>query len=116
MKPPAVPSINLLPFLKGAIEAAQASGAQGVRRGGSAALDLAYVAAGRLDGYWELGIKPWDIAAGICIVREAGGVVSAYDLSPLDLYSQKIMATNGSIHEALSRELEKVKDKPYIIN
>lgn len=78
---------------------------QGVRRSGSAALDLADVACGRLDGYWERGIKPWDIAAGIVILREAGGKVTAYDESPLDIASGRILATNGSIHRPLSEAL-----------
>ena len=78
---------------------------QGVRRGGAAALDIAYVAAGRLEGYWERGIKPWDIAAGIILVQEAGGKVSAYDEGPFDLASGKILATNGKIHNELSREI-----------
>lgn len=79
---------------------------QGVRRGGSAALDLAYVAAGRVDGYWELGIKPWDIAAGIVLVEEAGGTVSRYDQTPLaDLSEGRILATNGHLHAALSQAL-----------
>lgn len=78
---------------------------QGVRRGGSAALDLSYVAAGRLDGYWELGLKPWDVAAGVLLVEEAGGVVTGYEQAPLDLYSGHIVASNGLIQEALNREL-----------
>lgn len=78
---------------------------QGVRRAGAASLDLAYVAAGRLDGYWERGIKPWDIAAGIVLVKEAGGVVSAYDQGPLKFDSGRIMATNGLIHQELSHAL-----------
>jgi myo-inositol-1(or 4)-monophosphatase len=78
---------------------------QGVRRGGSAALDLAYVACGRLDGYWERGLQAWDIAAGALIVSEAGGNVTAYDGSPLDLYAGKILATNGKLHPALSEAL-----------
>lgn len=77
----------------------------GVRRGGSAALDLAYVACGRLDGYWERGLKSWDIAAGALLVTEAGGRVSNYDLSPLDLKSGKVLATNGRLHQAISTEL-----------
>ena len=80
---------------------------QGVRRMGSAALDLAYVAAGRLDGYWERGLKSWDVAAGAILVQEAGGRVTAYDLSPLDLHAGRILATNGHIHELLSQELAK---------
>lgn len=82
---------------------------QGVRRGGSAALDLAYVAAGRFDGYWERGIKSWDIAAGVVLVNEAGGKVTAYDESPFDLYAEQILATNGFIHTVLSQELKKIR-------
>ncbi len=82
---------------------------QGVRRGGSASIDLAYVACGRLDGYWERGLSPWDIAAGIVLVQEAGGQVSAYDQSPIDLSSGRILATNTYLHEALSTELLQIK-------
>ncbi len=78
---------------------------QGVRRSGSAALDLAHVACGRVDGYWERGIAPWDIAAGVVLLEEAGGKVSAYDGSPLSIESGRILATNGHIHAALSQEL-----------
>ncbi|MBE9203668.1 inositol monophosphatase [Synechocystis salina LEGE 06099] len=78
---------------------------QGVRRSGSAAIDLTDVACGRLDGYWERGINPWDIAAGIVIVQEAGGVISSYDGSPLDLKTGRILATNGKIHHELSQAL-----------
>ncbi len=78
---------------------------QGVRRGGSAAIDLAYVAWGRLDGYWERGLSPWDIAAGVVLVREAGGLVTAYDGNPLDVFSGRLLATNGWIHAALSQAL-----------
>lgn len=81
---------------------------QGVRRGGSAALDLAYVAAGRLDGYWERGIKAWDMAAGIVLVREAGGTVTSYENGPIDISSGRILATNATIHPLLSQELQKV--------
>jgi myo-inositol-1(or 4)-monophosphatase len=82
---------------------------QGVRRGGSASIDLAYVACGRLDGYWERGLSPWDIAAGIVLVQEAGGQVSAYDQSPIDLSSGRILATNSYLHEALSTQLLQIK-------
>lgn len=86
---------------------------QGVRRGGAASLDLAYVAAGRLDGYWERGLKPWDVAAGALLVEEAGGKVTSYENGPIDLNSGRILATNGLIHEKLSNELIKVhKIKP----
>lgn len=79
---------------------------QGVRRAGAAALDLAAVACGRYDGYWERGIKPWDVVAGIILVEEAGGKVTAYDGSPVDLKSGRILATNGALHEALSQALQ----------
>ena len=77
----------------------------GVRRGGSAALDLAYVACGRLDGYWESGIKIWDIAAGVALIQEAGGKVSDYDLSALDYYSGRILASNSLLQKRLSESL-----------
>jgi myo-inositol-1(or 4)-monophosphatase len=80
---------------------------QGVRRSGSAAMDLTDVACGRLDGYWERGIQPWDITAGIVILTEAGGKVSAYDESPLVMESGRILATNGRIHTPLSQALQK---------
>jgi myo-inositol-1(or 4)-monophosphatase len=86
---------------------------QGVRRGGAASIDLAYVACGRLDGYWERGLSPWDIAAGVVLVQEAGGQVSAYDRAPIDLSSGRILATNTHLHDALSTELLKVK--PFAI-
>jgi myo-inositol-1(or 4)-monophosphatase len=82
---------------------------QGVRRGGAASLDLAYVACGRLDGYWERGLSPWDLAAGVVIVEEAGGQVTAYDESTFDIQSGRILATNGRIHTILSQVLQQVK-------
>lgn len=82
---------------------------QGVRRAGAASLDLAYVACGRLDGYWERGLSPWDIAAGVVLVEEAGGTVTAYDKMPFDLYSGRILATNSALHNTLSTELLSVK-------
>lgn len=74
---------------------------QGMRRAGAAALDLAYVACGRLDGFWELKLKPWDQAAGILLVEEAGGRISDRTGSATDLYTLNIVATNGIIHEEL---------------
>ncbi len=79
---------------------------QGVRRIGSAAIDLAYIAAGRLDGYWEKGLKIWDMAAGVVLVREAGGKVTAHDLTDFNFYSRDLLATNGIIHDALSEHLQ----------
>jgi myo-inositol-1(or 4)-monophosphatase len=81
---------------------------QGVRRGGSAALDLAYVACGRLDGYWERGLSPWDIAAGIVLVQEAGGNVTAYTGSPIQIAGGRLLATNGQIHNSLMTALKTV--------
>lgn len=78
----------------------------GVRRSGSAALDLTDVACGRLDGYWERGLKPWDVVAGIVLLEEAGGKITAYDRSPLDINSGRILATNGHIHSQLSKALK----------
>jgi myo-inositol-1(or 4)-monophosphatase len=78
--------------------AAMSRRAQGVRRDGSAALDLAFVAAGRFDGFWEWDLKPWDIAAGALLIREAGGSVTAIDGSPLDLAGGSVAASNGLLH------------------
>lgn len=78
---------------------------QGVRRLGCASMDLAGVACGRLDGYWERGLQPWDITAGIVILEEAGGKVTAYDGSSLDINSGRILATNSLIHDSLSQAL-----------
>lgn len=78
---------------------------QGVRRAGAASLDLAYVACGRVDGYWERGLKLWDMAAGIILVQEAGGQVSAYDLTPVNLASGRLLATNGHLQMLMSHEL-----------
>jgi len=77
----------------------------GVRRFGSAALDLAYTAAGRYDGYWETGIKPWDIAAGIVLVREAGGYVSEINGKSEMLKSGSILAANDRLHAPLGKIL-----------
>jgi myo-inositol-1(or 4)-monophosphatase len=81
---------------------------RGVRRLGSAALDLAYVAAGRFDGYWEARLSPWDWAAGILLVREAGGTVSRID-GGQDLFREpsSILASNGLIHAELKEALAK---------
>ena len=73
----------------------------GVRRAGSAAIDLAYVACGRLDGFWEFGLSPWDMAAGRLIVAEAGGVFSDMQGRPHHLDGEHLMADNGLIHEQL---------------
>jgi myo-inositol-1(or 4)-monophosphatase len=81
--------------------AAFLSRARAVRRLGSAALDICYVAAGRMDGFWEQGLNAWDIAAGVLLVQEAGGVVTDLDGGPFVLRSGRIIATNGRIHDEL---------------
>jgi myo-inositol-1(or 4)-monophosphatase len=73
----------------------------GVRRAGSAALDLAYVAAGRLEGFWEFNLNPWDTAAGILLVEEAGGRVTDFKGRHFRIDSHEILASNGDIHEEL---------------
>jgi len=75
--------------------------AQGIRRSGSAALDLAWVACGRLDGFWELKLKPWDFSAGIVIVEEAKGKVTDRNGEAMSLWGQSIVATNTLIHDKL---------------
>ncbi len=79
--------------------------ARGIRRLGSAALDLAYVAAGRFDGFWEVNLHPWDMAAGVLCVREAGGQVTDFSGTPLTLDRRQIVASNGRIHDAMLRVL-----------
>jgi len=76
----------------------------GVRRAGSAALDLCNVAAGRYDGFWEFNLNPWDTAAGVLIVEEAGGRVTRFDGSPFELNSRETVASNGLLHTALLEE------------
>lgn len=75
--------------------------AQGVRRLGSAALDLCYVACRRFDGFWEQNLQPWDTAAGVLIAREAGAIVTDFSNQPFTVDQKEILATNGKIHEEL---------------
>jgi myo-inositol-1(or 4)-monophosphatase len=75
--------------------------AQAVRRDGSAAIDLAYVACGRFDGFFEDGLSPWDTAAGVVLIQEARGRVTDFDDGPLDIYTEKVLASNGLIHDAM---------------
>jgi len=78
----------------------------GVRRAGSAALDLAYVACGRLEGFWELKLNPWDTSAGYLLVEEAGGTITHFDGSKFTLDSREVFATNGLIHEEMKQLFE----------
>jgi len=80
----------------------------GVRRAGSAALDLASVACGRFDGFWEFNLNPWDTAAGVLLVKEAGGVVTDFSGGPFRIDSREVLASNGLIHPALLREFEAI--------
>jgi len=74
---------------------------QGLRRTGTAALDLCYVAAGRFDGFWEVKLNPWDMAAGVVILREAGGRVTDFAGKSHSIYGQELVASNGPIHQAM---------------
>lgn len=85
---------------------------RGVRRPGAACLDLAFVAAGRLDGYWERGLSPWDLAAGVVLVEQAGGVVSRYDGSRLELAEGRLIASAPGLHQALVEGLAQVRPLP----
>ena len=82
-----------------------ATAARGVRRLGSAALDLAWVAAGRLDGVWELHLSPWDVAGGAALVRAAGGCVTDMTGGPDWLFGRHVAASNGPLHAALLARL-----------
>ncbi|HWQ35324.1 MAG TPA: inositol monophosphatase family protein [Blastocatellia bacterium] len=83
--------------------------AQGVRRFGAAAIDMAYVACGRLDGFWEYGLNAWDMAAGAVIVEEAGGRMSKLDGSPFDPYVPSMLCTNGQVHEEMLAVLRSLR-------
>jgi myo-inositol-1(or 4)-monophosphatase len=73
----------------------------GIRRLGSAALDLAYIASGRFDGFWEVNLNPWDMAAGVLLVEEAGGKVTNFLGNPTNIYTKQVLATNGKIHDQM---------------
>ena len=81
---------------------------RGVRRGGAAAIDLAFVAAGKVDGYWERGLEVWDLAAGAIIVKEAGGIISDYPYGGFNISSGRILACSPSIENELRKELNNV--------
>ena len=81
--------------------------AQAVRRDGSAALNLGYVACGRFEGFWELNLNPWDIAAGALIVEEAGGVVTNLGGGPFNIYEGSTLASNGLVHSAMAAVIRK---------
>lgn len=85
--------------------------AQGLRRTGSAALDLCYVAAGRFDGFWEVKLNPWDMAAGVVILREAGGKVTDLSGKPHSLYGQELVSSNGLLHDAMISVIQESRDR-----
>lgn len=89
------PNNNLNHFSRFALRA------QGLRRTGAAALDLCYVAAGRFDGFWELKLQAWDMAAGVVIVQEAGGRVSDFSGGPFSIYGKELVASNGRLHDEM---------------
>jgi myo-inositol-1(or 4)-monophosphatase len=80
----------------------------GVRRAGSAALDLCNVACGRFDGFWEFNLNPWDTAAGVLLVEEAGGKVTRFDGSPFQIDSSETLGSNGLVHDALMQEFKEI--------
>lgn len=83
--------------------------AQAIRRAGSAALDMCYIACGRFDGFWELKLKPWDTAAAMLIINEAGGVVTDFKGRPFSFYSGETLASNGLIHAEMIDILQNKK-------
>lgn len=80
---------------------------QAVRRPGSAAIDMCYTAAGRFEGFWELKLKPWDCAAGMLILKEAGGAITRLDGSPFSIYDKELLASNGLVHQAMVEVLQR---------
>ncbi len=83
--------------------------ARGMRRTGTAAIDLCYIACGRFDGFWELKLNPWDTAAGTLIVEEAGGKVTNYKGEPFSIYGQDLVASNGLIHDEMVGTLQEIR-------
>lgn len=81
--------------------------AQAIRRAGSAALDLCYTASGRFDGYWEMKLRPWDVAAGALIAAEAGGKLTDFRGGPFSIYGKECLASNGLVHGRMVRILNK---------
>ena len=85
--------------------------ARAIRRDGAAALDLCYLAAGRVDGFWEVRLQPWDVMAGALVVEEAGGRVTRFDASPIGFFADEVLATNGGLHPAMLRVLQGVREE-----
>ena len=81
-----------------------------IRRPGSASIDLAYLAAGRFDGFWEFKLQPWDVAAASLMITEAGGEVTDFQGRPFDIYSKEILASNGVIHKEMLQTIREITD------
>jgi myo-inositol-1(or 4)-monophosphatase len=84
---------------------------QALRRDGSAVIDLCYVACGRYEGFWELNLKPWDVAAATLIIQEAGGKVTRFDGSKFSIYGNQVLASNGKVHKEMMRVLQEASQK-----
>ena len=82
--------------------------ARAIRRLGSAAIDFCYVANGVFDGFWEVSLHPWDICAGKLIVEEAGGYITDFDVNEIDIYSKRILATNGIVHQKMIEIMKRI--------
>jgi myo-inositol-1(or 4)-monophosphatase len=82
-----------------------------IRRPGSAAIDLSYVAAGRFDGFWEFKLHPWDVAAGVLLIIEAGGKVTDFKGQPLSIYAEETLASNGLIHEQMLQAIQEMEER-----
>ena len=83
----------------------------GVRRDGSAAMDLAAVACGRFEGFWEFGLHTWDAAAGMLLVREAGGTVTRFDGQPYRLGDRELLASNGRVHQEMKEVAASIAER-----
>lgn len=96
-----------MPYMEAYLNMMQAliPGSAGIRRAGSAALDLAYVAAGRLDGFWEIGLNPWDMAAGVLLIEEAGGLISDLTGKATHLQSGDVVAANPRLFKAMLQKI-----------
>jgi len=94
-----------LPYFNGLIQKAQ-----GLRRLGSAALDLCYVAMGRFDGFFEVHLHPWDTAAGTLILKEAGGRITDFEGNPFSIYNRQLAASNGKFHSEMLDEIQEIKN------
>jgi myo-inositol-1(or 4)-monophosphatase len=88
--------------------------ARAIRRDGAAALDLCYVAAGRVDGFWEVRLNAWDVMAGCLLIQEAGGRVSRFDGSPIGMAADEVLATNGALHPAMLGVLREEREAASI--